>query len=175
MANTGCNAGGFVDVAEREQMLKDFADGAIGFATLGGLSDGDLFAIGRVGAAAMQAGRFEQAIRVFVALSTLDPRQPKHAFHLALAQQGQGDLDGAAHTVRQQLRQAQHDGRDDDITARLYLLLAELLGGSDQAGALDALNAAVALKSPEAQKVVTAAVGVAASDVATQARLAESN
>ena len=84
-----------MDLGEREQLLRGIADGDVALRDVGGLSPQDVFAIARVGAAAMQGGRYTQAASVFSALIALEPRETTHRLHLALAHQGEGNVDAA--------------------------------------------------------------------------------
>lgn len=149
-----------MDLVEREQLLRGIADGDVALRDVGGLSSQDVFAIARVGAAAMQGGRFAQAVDVFAALTALEPRVVVHHLHLALAHQGAGDVDAALAALDALLRIASAaDSNDSDDVARALLLRAELLGRTDRDAALTALGAARALTSPAAVAVVDAALG----------------
>jgi tetratricopeptide (TPR) repeat protein len=159
-----------MDLGEREQLLRGIADGDVALRDVGGLSPQDVFAIARVGAAAMQGGRYTQAASVFSALIALEPRETTHRLHLALAHQGEGDVDAALAALDALLglagdREADPDldpDLDDDLAddlARAWLLRAELLGRTDRHAALAALAAARALTSPAAVAVVDAALG----------------
>jgi len=149
-----------MDLGEREQLLRGIADGDVALRDIGGLSAQDIFAIARVGAAAMQGGRYAQAADVFSALAALEPRVTAHRLHLALAHQGGGDVDAALAALDALLGIAAHADADlgDDV-ARAWLLRAELLGRTDRDAALAALAAARALTSPAAVAVVDAALG----------------
>ena len=155
-----------MDLGEREQLLRGIADGDVALRDVGGLSSQDVFAIARVGAAAMKGGRYTQAASVFSALIALEPRQTTHRLHLALAHQGEGDVDAALAALDALLglagdRDADPDLDDDldDDLARAWLLRAELLGRTDRDAALAALAAARALTSAAAVAVVDAALG----------------
>jgi tetratricopeptide (TPR) repeat protein len=157
-----------MDLGEREQLLRGIADGDVALRDVGGLSPQDVFAIARVGAAAMQGGRYTQAASVFSALIALEPRETTHRLHLALAHQGEGNVDAALAALDALLGLAGErdadpdldldDDLDDDL-ARAWLLRAELLGRTDRDAALAALAAARALTSPAAVAVVDAALG----------------
>jgi hypothetical protein len=54
-----------MDLGHRERFLQDIANGDVAIRDVAGLGVGDVFAIARVGAAAMQGGRFSQAADVF--------------------------------------------------------------------------------------------------------------
>jgi tetratricopeptide (TPR) repeat protein len=149
-----------MDLGDREQLLRGIADGDVALRDVGGLSAQDVFAITRVGAAAMQGGRFAQAAGVFAALTALEPRVMDHHLHLALARQGEGDVDAALAALDALQAVAERTDSDDgDTIARAWLLRAELLGRSDRAAALEALQAARALTSPAAVAVVDTALG----------------
>ncbi len=151
-----------MDLGEREQLLRGIADGDVALRDVGGLSPQDVFAIARVGAAAMQGGRYTQAASVFSALIALEPRQTTHRLHLALAHQGEGDVDAALAALDALLGLAGDRDADpdlDDDLARAWLLRAELLGRTDRDAALAALVAARALTSAAAVAVVDAALG----------------
>ena len=149
-----------MDIAARTAFLHGVADGSTALRDVGGLSAGDVDAIARVGAAALQGARYGLAEQVFAALAALEPDAPVHLFHLALARQGNGDVDGAIAAVTQQLDACVGD--DDDDVARALLLRAELRGRTDRALALADLTAARALSSSAARAVVDAALGGAA-------------
>jgi len=145
-----------VELAAREALLQDVADGRVALSDVGGLSSDDVFAIARVGAAAMQGGRFAQAASVFRALQALQPRVTVHGLHLALALQGDADIDGAIAAISDVLGRLVD--RDDDEVARALLLRAELLGRTDRDRALADLVRARALSSTAARSVVDAAI-----------------
>lgn len=150
-----------MDLVEREELLRGIADGDVALRDIGGLSARDIFAIARVGAAAMQGGRYAQAAEVFTALAALEPRVTAHRLHLALAHQGEGDVDAALDALDALLGivDAHADADLGDDVARAWLLRAELLGRTDRDAALAALAAARALTSPAAVAVVDAALG----------------
>jgi hypothetical protein len=146
-----------MDRSEREDFLRGLAGGTTALRDVGRLSGGDVDAIARVGAAALQGGRYALAEQVFDALVALEPDVPLHLFHLALARQGRGDIDGAVVAVTAQLQACA--GVDDDDVARALLLRAELRGRADRDQALADLAAARDLTSPAARAVVDAAWG----------------
>lgn len=149
-----------MELVERERLLRGIADGDVALRDVARLSAQDVFAIARVGAAAMQGGRFAQAAEVFSALTALEPRVTSHHLHLALARQGEGDVDAALNALDALQDLVEHTDSDDgDTVARAWLLRAELLGRRDHDAALGALNAARALTSPAAVAVVDAALG----------------
>ena len=157
-----------LDLADRQSFLSGVAAGRTALRDVGGLGGADVDAIARVGAASLQAGRFEQAERVFVALSALEPDVRVHALHVALARQGKGDVDGAV-TALAPLLAAGHD--DDEDVGRGLLLRAELCGRTNsptsREQALRDLGAARALRSPGAKKVVEALMGPATTTATT--------
>ncbi|MDP2342337.1 MAG: hypothetical protein Q8O67_15385 [Deltaproteobacteria bacterium] len=153
-----------MDLAQRQSFLSGVAEGRTALRDVGGLGAADVDAIARVGAASLQAGRFEQAEQVFVALSALEPDVSVHALHIALARQGKGDVAGAIEALSQMLRsQTADDGSfvDDEDVARALLLRAELCGRTNREQALQDLTSARALTSPLARKVVDALLGPA--------------
>ena len=147
-----------MQLAEREAFLRGVVDGTVALVDVGGLPPADVDAIARVGAAALQGGRFGLAEQVFSALAALDPRAPVHLLHLALARQGKGDFAGAVDACTTLLDRCA--GVDDDDVARALLLRAELRGRTDRDGALADLSVARALNSPSSRAVVDAALGV---------------
>jgi tetratricopeptide (TPR) repeat protein len=151
-----------MDLSQREQLLADIADGNVALRDVGGLAIADIFAIARVGAAAMQGGRFSQAADVFQALCALEPDVAEHRLHLAFARQGEGDVDGALEAALQALdiaALAVDDVDTGEVQARALLLRAELHGRADRQAALDDLAAAAALTQPSARAVVDVALG----------------
>lgn len=150
-----------LDLDAREALLAQVADGDVALRDVGALSSADVFAIARVGAAAMQGGRYAQAAGVFAALCALEPRVAAHRLHLALARQGEGDVGAALQALDDHDAVATTDdaAADHDDVARALLLRAELLGRSDRDAALSALSRARALRSPAAVAVVDAALG----------------
>lgn len=149
------------DLAAREALLARVADGEVALRDVGMLSASDVFGIARVGAAAMQGGRFAQAAGVFSALCALEPKVSLHRLHLALAHQGANDVAAALLALDEHQRIVAIDPAqaDSDEGARALLLRAELLGRTDRDAALQALVAARALRSPAAVAVVDAALG----------------
>ena len=145
-----------MDLAQRQQFLSGVADGSTALRDVGGLHATDVDAIARVGAASLQAGRFEQAEQVFAALAALEPDVPVHALHVAIARQGRGDVDGAVAALGKLLAVPRAD--DEDV-ARALLLRAELCGRTNREQALADLTAARSLASTAAKKVVDALLG----------------
>ncbi len=151
-----------MDLGHRERFLQDIANGDVAIRDVAGLGVGDVFAIARVGAAAMQGGRFSQAADVFQALSALEPHVAEHRLHLALARQGEGDVDGALDAAQDALDVATRAAPDVDtgeVQARALLLRAELHGRDNRQAALEDLAAAAALTLPSARTVVDVALG----------------
>ncbi len=152
-----------MDLVDREHFLENVATGRTALRDVGGLGAGDVDAIARVGAAALQGGRFAQAEQVFVALAALEPDVPAHWLHVAVARQGRGDVDGAVVACASLLHKtASRSGDDDEAQvdrARAFLLRAELCGRSNADQARADLAAARALTSPAARAVVDAALG----------------
>lgn len=132
-------------------------NGSVALKDAGQLSGADVDAIARVGAAALQGGRFAQAVQVFTALTALEPNEKVHALHLALALHGGGDVAGAVAALGRVVDAA----HDDEDSARALLLRAELTGRSDAAAARGDLARARALTAPAAKKLVDAALGAA--------------
>ena len=134
-------------------------DGSVSLKDAGQLHAADVFAIARVGAAALQGGRFAQAEQVFVALAALEPKERAHWLHVAAARHGAGNVDGAVSALGEFLARA--DGVDDEDVARALLLRAELAGRTNVDLARGDLGRARALTSAPAKKLVDAALGVA--------------
>ena len=130
-------------------------NGSVALKDAGQLNGADVDAIARVGAAALQGGRFAQAEQVFVALTALDPAQKVHWLHVAVARHGKGDVDGAVAALGNVIGNG-----DDEDAARALLLRAELTGRTDASAARNDLGRARALTSPAAKKIVDAALGV---------------
>lgn len=137
-------------------LLNDLADGRVSLKDFTGLGAKDVDAIARVGASALQGGRFELAVKVFAALVALEPQQALHQLHQAVAQQKAGHRDDAIASLTEFL--------DSDLpkaladVAQALLLRAELVGTKDKAAAARDLGAARALasRSAEARRVVEA-------------------
>jgi tetratricopeptide (TPR) repeat protein len=149
-----------MDLVDRQRFLSGLADGSTALRDVGMLSPHDVDAIARVGAAALTGGRYQQAEQVFFALTALEPDQPLHWLHVAVARQGRGDVDGAVAALGALLQQSDDDEAGEEDRARALLLRAELTGRRDAAAARADLAAARALSSAGAKKVVDAALGV---------------
>lgn len=139
---------------EAARLIEALAEGGVTLKDLAQLSATDVDAIAKVGASAVQSGRFELAVRVFSCLAELDPGEPLHLLHCAVAHQGAGQR---AEAITQLTRFLDADvPKTLPDVARALLLRAELHGAANRpAAAADLLAArALAARVPEIQQIV---------------------
>lgn len=135
-------------------LLAALAEGGVSLKDVAGLSTGDVNAVAKVGASALQSGRFDLAVKVFSSLLSLDPGNAQHLLHLAVAHQGAAQRELAVDALTRFL--------DVDLpkpltdVARALLLRAELMGPTDKPAAARDLAAArvLAARSADVKKIV---------------------
>ena len=135
-------------------LLGGIADGRVALKDVAMLAPGDIDAIARVGAAALQGKRFDVARTVFAGLAALDAKNAIHLLHLGAVEHAAGRLEEAVDALSRFIDVDLHKSGAD--VARALLLRAEILGGVDKRRAALDLTAARALaaRSPEARAVV---------------------
>lgn len=136
------------------QLVEQIGAGGVSLKDIAGLSRDDIAAVARVGASAIQAGRYDAAVKVFEALEALDASDPLHVLHLAIAHHRAAHRDEAIESLTRFL-DADLPKELPDV-ARALLLRAELVGAHDRAAAARDLMAARALaaRSPDVKKIV---------------------
>ncbi|MBI1946354.1 MAG: hypothetical protein HYS27_11690 [Deltaproteobacteria bacterium] len=136
------------------RLIEALAQGGVALKDVAGLTPADMDAIAKVGASAIQSGRFELAVRVFSSLAALDPGEPLHLLHCAFAHKGAGQRDLAIEQLGRFLDADVPKALPD--VARALLLRAELHGAGNRAAAAADLLAARALaaRSPEVKQIV---------------------